>query len=115
MNIKQLKPKSQRQLKIEGEIIKIAQNFFQRESNGASIITVTEVDIAPNLENCLIKFRVLPDDKEKAALEFARRLRPELRNAIKDGMRIYKIPHLEVDIDYGDKNREHLDQVMKNI
>lgn len=115
MNIKQLKPKSERQLQIEGEILKIAQNFFQRESSGSSIITVTEIDIAPNLENCLIKFRVLPDTKEKAALEFAKRMRPELREDIKKKMQIRRIPHIEVDIDYGDKKREHMDSIMKSI
>lgn len=115
MNIKQKKSKSERQLQLEGEFLKIFQNFFQRESDGASIITVTEVDVAPNIENCLIKFRVLPDNKEKSALDFAKRMRRELRNEIKDKMSIRKIPNIEVDIDHGDKQREYISKIMNNI
>jgi len=97
--------KSQRQVQVSLEIRNIAQDFFQRESSGASLITVTKADISKDLKNCNIFITVLPESKENAAIGFAKRMRTDLRTAIKKKLQIRTIPHVEVQIDEGEKAR----------
>ena len=43
------KTPSQRQTQISLEVRSIAQDFFQRESSGASLITVTRAEVSPDV------------------------------------------------------------------
>jgi hypothetical protein len=45
-----------------------AQDFFQKESSGVSLITVTKADISRDLERSNIYITVLPESKEAQAL-----------------------------------------------
>lgn len=105
---------SKRQLKVNQELKKIAQNFFQRESSGSSLITVTDAECTPDLRTAKILITVLPKDKEAAALDFAKRMRGELRSDIKRYMPIKVIPFVEVEIDMGEQNRQKIDEILFN-
>jgi ribosome-binding factor A len=61
-------PKSERQQKVEQQILALAQDFFQRESSGLSMITVTRTDVSRDLRNGTIFITVLPEDKDLHAL-----------------------------------------------
>lgn len=105
---------SERQLKVSGELKNIAADFFERESNGASLITVTRCEISRDLKYSTLFMSVLPESKEEAAINFARRMRPDLRNYVKKRFKSKAIPFFEVEIDYGEKNRQHIDDLMRN-
>jgi ribosome-binding factor A len=105
---------SERQLKVSGELKNIAADFFERESNGASLITVTRCEISRDLKYSTIFLSVLPESKEEAAINFARRMRPELKQYVKKRFKAKTIPFFEVELDYGEKNRQHLDDIMRN-
>jgi ribosome-binding factor A len=104
---------SERQLKVSGELKNIAADFFERESNGASLITVTRCTISRDLNYATIFLSVLPESKEEAAIHFAKRMRPELRAFVKKRIKTRAIPFFEVEIDYGEKNRQHIDDLMR--
>lgn len=108
-----MEEKSRRQIQVGFELRAIAQDFFQRESSGASLITVTDAEVSPDLTNAKILITVLPENKEQAALDFAKRMRTDLRTAIKKKLQIRTIPFVEVDIDYGEKNRQHIDKLLR--
>lgn len=108
-----MEEKSRRQIQIGFELRAIAQDFFQRESSGASLITVTDAEVSPDLSNAKILITVFPENKEQAALDFAKRMRTDLRTAIKKKLQIRTIPFVEVDIDYGEKNRQHIDSLLR--
>ncbi len=103
---------SKRQLKVNQELKKIAQNFFQRESSGSSLITVTDAECTPDLRTAKILITVLPESKEAAALDFAKRMRGDLRSDIKRYMPIKVIPFVEVEIDKGEQNRQKIDEIL---
>ncbi len=107
------KPQSQRQIQIGLEIRSIAQDFFQRESSGASLITVTRAEVSPDMRQGTIFITILPEDKEDAALDFAKRMRTDLRHTIMKRLPVKVIPFLEVEIDYGEKNRQHIDSLLR--
>lgn len=106
-------PKSQRQLQVEQQVLGIAQDFFQRESSGASMITVTRTDISRDMKHGTIFITVLPENKEDAAINFAKRMRSELRHFVMKRLPVKVIPFFEVEIDFGEKNRLHVDELLR--
>jgi ribosome-binding factor A len=56
---------------------------------------------------------VLPEDKEVPAINFAKRMRGEMRHYIMKRLPIKVIPFFEVEIDYGEKNRIHVDELLR--
>ena len=107
--------KTERQVKIGLTIRSIAQDFFQKESSGSSLITVTKADISRDLKNTTIFITVLPDSKEEQALNFAKRMRPDIRTEIKKKLQIRTIPVVEVKIDRGEKARQEMDAVFRKV
>ncbi len=107
------KEPTKRQLQISLELRSIAQDFFQRESSGSSMITVTRAEVSPNMKNATVFITVLPEDKEEAAINFAKRMRSELRHRIMKKMPVKVIPFVEIEIDYGEKNRVHIDKLLR--
>lgn len=104
---------TERQVKIGLQIRNIAQDFFQKESSGVSLITVTKANISRDLERSTIFITVLPENKEEQALSFAKRMRTDLRTEIKNKLRIRKIPNVEIKIDDGEKARQIMDSLLR--
>lgn len=107
------RPKTERQLKVEQEVLGLVQDFFQRESSGASMITITRVDITASMERGTVYITVLPESKEAAALDFARRMRTDMRRYVMKRLPVKVIPFFEIEIDYGEKNRLHIDELLR--
>ena len=100
-----------REAKIE-EVMKIAAaEFLLRESNRQSLITVTRVTMSDKLTKATILITVLPEDKEEYALEFARRNRSEFREYLKGHTRLQRLPTVDFQIDFGEKNRQRIDEI----
>jgi ribosome-binding factor A len=106
-------PKSQRQLQVEQQVLGITQDFFQRESSGASMITVTRTEVSRDMKHGTIFITVLPESKEYAAINFAKRMRSELRHFVMKRLPVKVIPFFEVEIDFGEKNRLHVDELLR--
>ena len=88
-----------------------AANFMQKESNGTSLITITNVRLSNDEKYVNILFTVLPDDKEEAVLEFAKRMRSEFRQYIKQNTKLGRIPTFDFQIDLGEKHRQKIDTI----
>jgi ribosome-binding factor A len=106
-------PKTERQLKVEQQVLGLSQDFFQRESSGLSMITVTRAEVSRDMRHGTIFISVLPEDKEEAAINFAKRMRSDLRHYIMKRLPVRVIPFFEVEIDYGEKNRQHIDTLLR--
>jgi len=101
----------QRKKQIDEQLAIFAADFFRVESNRQSMITVTRADVAPNLSTAKIYFTVLPDSMEGAALDFAKRKRKDFHEYVKKNSHLRRIPFIDFEIDYGEKNRQHLDEI----
>lgn len=107
------KEPSKRQKQIALEVLGIAQDFFQRESSGASLITVTRAEVSADMKHGTIFITAIPESKEPAALDFAKRMRSELRHKVMKRLPVKVIPFFEIEIDYGEKNRQHIDELLR--
>jgi ribosome-binding factor A len=88
-----------------------AAEFIQKESNGASLITITDVRLSNDEKYANILFTVLPEDKEDVALEFTKRMRSEFRQYIKNNTKLGRIPTFDFQIDLGEKHRQKIDTI----
>ena len=75
-----------RQEKVNNQIKEVVAKFLESESNNLSLITVMSVDVSPDLKNAKILISVLPESREKAALDFCKRKRSEIKHEIKKKM-----------------------------
>lgn len=99
--------------KVANLIKELAAIFLGREMNNTSLITVIHATCSNDLKRCTIFITVLPDKKEQEALEFAKRKRKELRDFLKKNMSTKVIPFLEIEIDKGEKNRQRIDELLR--
>ncbi len=102
---------SQKDDRLRDEIHRLAAEFIERESNHLSLITVTGVTVADKGTHATIFFTVLPIQKEKAALDFMKRMRGEFRDHVMKKSRIGRVPFFDFEIDGGEKNRQRIDEL----
>ena len=98
--------------KITSLLTQYAAEFLNRQSNGASLITVTHSTISNDLKQATIFVTIFPDDKEEEALNFVKRQRSELRDYIKTKSKLGTLPFLDITLDRGEKNRQHIDDIL---
>ncbi len=98
--------------KLKDQIRHWAAEFLQRESNGRSLITVTNVELGREAREATILFTVLPEDKAPAALEFARRQLSEFRSFMTEKVKTGRMPFFHFDIDRGEKHRQRIDEIL---
>lgn len=100
--------------KVANQIRELAAIFLGRENNRTSLITVTSTTCSPDLKKATILITVLPESKERLALEFVKRKCKDLREFLKKNLPIKVIPFLDVAIDLGEKNRQRIDELTRN-
>jgi ribosome-binding factor A len=104
----------QRNEKVANQIKELSALFLSRENNRTSLVTVIKATCSPDLRQATIFITVLPNSRENSALGFVKRKRKELREFLKKNMPIKVIPFLDVKIDEGEKNRQKIDELLRN-
>lgn len=104
---------SRRQIQVAEILAHLAADFFARESNGQSLVTVTHADVSPDLKNVSIFFTVLPETFEDKVLQFAKRSRTDFRDYVKSHAAMKFLPTFDFEIDYGEKNRQRIDDLTR--
>ncbi len=104
---------SSRNHKIEEQIQEIVAGFVERESNKTALLTITHVEVADRGRTAMIYLSVMPESGEDSAINFLKRKRPEMREAIKKQMNIRTIPFLDVQIDTGQKALHTIEDLLK--
>jgi ribosome-binding factor A len=99
--------------KVTRLIKELAANFLEREATNVSLITVTGCEISPDLKKATIYFTVLPENKERAALDFTKRMRGDFRDYLKKNLEMRSIPFIDFEIDKGEKNRQRIDELLR--
>ncbi|OJI08075.1 MAG: hypothetical protein COX02_00445 [Candidatus Vogelbacteria bacterium CG22_combo_CG10-13_8_21_14_all_37_9] len=91
----------------------LSARFFQQNSNGKSLLTVTNCLPSHDGKKVTVLLSVLPEKYEAEALRFARFHRGDLRTFIRDNSRIYNLPLLDVELDLIEKGRRLVDEVKR--
>lgn len=98
------------------EIIKeLAATFIQQEANPNPLITVTSVDLSPDSRRAIIFITTVPDGCEEVALVFLKRTGAEMRHYLKRHARLKRIPHLDFMVDAGERHRQHMDELVRDL
>jgi ribosome-binding factor A len=100
---------------VVAQIQELAATFIQQEANTDPLITITSANASPDLKNATIFFTTIPDSKETDALIFLKRSGRALRQYIKNKSKLKSIPNIEFSIDYGERHRQHVDEVFRDI
>lgn len=104
-----------KKIRAEKIIRDLAANFLTMESNRKSLITVTRVEIRGGGKTANIFFTVLPENQEKAAIDFAKRKRSDFREFVKSNSRLMIIPFFDFEIDKGEKARQKIDGLSSDL
>ncbi len=95
------------------ELLKgMAASFLQKESNGKSLITVTDCRVADNQRTAIIYFSTLPVESEEEVLNFTKRKRKEFHEYLKKHTRLRYVPFIDFEIDFGEKNRQRIEELL---
>ncbi|MEK7113850.1 MAG: ribosome-binding factor A [Patescibacteria group bacterium] len=103
-----------RNLKMANLLKELGASFLGRESNNSSLITVTSCTVSPDFKKSTLFITIIPETKEKSALQFAKRKRGELREFLKKNLEIKTVPFIEIEIDKGEKHRQKIDELLRN-
>jgi ribosome-binding factor A len=95
-------------------IREVAASYIAREANTNPLITVTRVTISPDYRRVTIFFTTIPDGGEANALIFLQRNAGEMRHYLKQKTRLKIIPHLDFSVDYGERHRQDIDEIVRN-
>jgi len=100
-----------KQDKLSEMLRELAAEFFSRESNRQSLITITAVEVMSRGGRATIRITVLPESEETHALEFIHRKLADFRDYVSSNSRIGRVPFFDADIDVGEKNRQKIDKI----
>jgi len=98
---------------VEESVAHLAGEFLARESSVKALITVTHADMTDNYTQATVYFSVLPATHEEEALKFAKRARSDFRDYIRKNSKLYPTPTVDFAIDYGEKNRQRVDELTR--
>ncbi len=88
-----------------------AAEFLGREANRNNLVTVTRAEMSEDGKRAIIFISVYPEAGEAGALQFANRNRGELGEFFLKRVRGMRLPHIEFQIDLGEKHRRRLDEL----
>lgn len=92
-----------------------AARLIERETNRSSLITVTRVMIKENLKKAVIFVTVMPESQKDEVLAFLRRMRTDIRRELVKHARMPRAPMIEVAYDEGEKARERIEELSKEM
>lgn len=104
---------SDRKTKVANLVQEQAAKYIAAEANTDPMITVTRVDVSADLHNATIFITTIPDERSEDALIFLKRHGRDMRRRIMKFANMKVIPSLEFSVDYGEKHRQHIDDIVR--
>jgi ribosome-binding factor A len=89
--------------------------YVRQEANTDPLITITRVSASPDYRKLTIFFTTIPDGREADALIFLTRAGSAMRGFIKKKSNLKLIPFLEFMVDYGERHRQDIDVIAREI
>lgn len=96
-------------------LIHLAGMYIAREAGRDTLITPTRVDLSPDHKNATIFVSVFPDSNVENAIAFLGRHRDNFREFLKKEGRFAVLPFIKFEFDRGEQNRQHLDELSKEL
>ena len=112
--------KSQRQLKVGEELRHLISNALHRETFydeviETSNITITEVNVSPDLKNAKVYIMPLGGKQKLEVLESLNKVKGYIKKIISSGITLRQIPKISFKIDDSFEYATHIDQILHKI
>jgi ribosome-binding factor A len=112
--------KSQRQLRVGEELRHLISNALHRETFYDAVlesnnITVTEVNVSPDLKNAKVFIMPLGGENKIEVLESLNRIKGYIQKLISTEIQLRQIPRLSFVIDTTFEYANKIDNIIKNI
>ena len=112
--------KSQRQLRVGEELRHLISNALHRETFYDAVlesnnITVTEVNVSPDLKNAKVIIMPLGGENKIEVLESLNRIKGYIQKLISSEIQLRQIPRLSFVIDTTFEYANKIDNIIKNI
>ena len=104
-----------REEKAASLLTELAANYIAREAGRTTLITPTRTDIGSDRKNATIFVSVFPDHEAENALKFLKRHKDLFRDYLKKASRLSHLPYITFELDYGEKNRQRMDELTNEI
>ena len=95
--------------KIRSLVMNAAAKFIVRESNGQSLITVTDVRVSEKGDDAVVLVSVMPAETQEKALAFLQRKTQDFWEFLTGEMKARRLPTLSFEIDQGEINRQKIE------
>jgi len=89
--------------------------FFNSIADKTSMITVTRCEVSSDSKYATIYISVFPDEYTEKALAFTHRNQRGLHEYLKQKTVLGRIPQTRIVIDEGEKNRQRIDELSRDI
>ena len=109
--------KSQRQLRVGEELRHLISNVLHRETFYDEIlesnnITVTEVNVSPDLKNAKVYFMPLGGKQKNEVLDSLNKLKGYIQKLISSDIKLRQIPRLSFEIDTTFEYADKIDNIL---
>lgn len=101
--------------KEEHLLTQYAADYIAREAGRSTLITPTRTELARNRRNATIFVSVYPNDHTEHALAFLKRHKDLFRDYLKKVSRLAILPYITFELDYGERNRQRLDELSREL
>ena len=112
--------KSQRQLKVGEELRHLISNILIKETFydvilATNNITITEVNVSPDLKNATVYIMPLGGEKKLEVLDSLNKVKGFIKKIISNNLNLRQIPNLNFKIDETFEYAENIDRILQNI
>lgn len=96
-------------------LLAAAGNYIAREAGRDTLITPTRATYSKDGKNATIYVSVFPEGQDVHAINFLMRHKDLFRNELKKTTRLARLPYIRFEIDAGERARQHLDDISRDI
>jgi len=104
---------TKRDEKAGNQLVQLAGEFIAREAGRSTLITPTRAEFGNSPKYATIYISVYPREQEEHALSFLHRNGRGFRTYLKEHGRFSVLPFVKFVIDFGEHNRQRLDELSK--
>lgn len=96
-------------------LTELAAKYIAREAGRNTLITPTRTILSRNRKNATIYVSVFPNEETEHALAFLARHKDLFRQDLKKTARLAVLPYITFELDYGERNRQRLDELSREL
>lgn len=96
-------------------LTQLAASYISREAGRSTLITPTRTLLSKNRKQATIFVSVYPNEQTDHALAFLARHKDLFRSELKKTTRLAILPYITFELDHGERNRQRIDELSREV